>query len=125
MVIYEEKIINKETDETSQEKEARIERGKRLKYIREKEKRMSKKDFGSNIGVSGQFVGIVEDGKANYNYKNIKKISEFTGYTADYLLFGQKEEPMENAKICARKYTTEEINKAIEIMKEISRLIKI
>ena len=46
--------------ESAQEK---IERGKRIKHIRENELHMSKIEFGAKIGVSGQFIGLVEAGK--------------------------------------------------------------
>ena len=56
------------------EKLDQIERGKRIKYIRENELHMNKTQLAKEIGISGQFLGLVEDGKGNLVYRSIKKL---------------------------------------------------
>lgn len=118
-----EEIKTKE-EEILEEEKSKKDRGIRIKFIREHELKMNKRELGKCIGVTGQFVGVVEDGKANFNYKNIKRISDLTGHTTDYILFGLSEEPLEIARKCVTKFTYEEMCKAFEIMNEVSRLIR-
>ena len=44
------------------EKMEQIERGKRIRFIREKELELNKTQLAKKIGVSSQFLGLVEDG---------------------------------------------------------------
>ena len=63
--------MNRSTNEVDLEKLEQIERGKRIKNIRENELHMNKTQLAKEIGVSGQFLGLVEDGKGNLVYKSI------------------------------------------------------
>ena len=45
--------------------EERIERGKRIREIRENELHLNKSQLAKQIGVSSQFLGLVEEGKGN------------------------------------------------------------
>ena len=58
----------------NKEKLEQKERGLRIKRIREEELKMKKSELGKEIGVSGQFLGLVEEGKGNLVYKSIKKL---------------------------------------------------
>ena len=51
--------------DTTVEKEEQLIRGKRIKNIRENELRLNKSDLARKIGVSSQFLGLVEEGKGN------------------------------------------------------------
>ena len=42
------------------EKQEQILRGKRIKFIRENELKLSKTDLAKELGVSSQFLGLVE-----------------------------------------------------------------
>ena len=77
-------IINK----NDIEKLEKIQRGKRIKMIRKNELHMNKTQLAKEIGVSAQFLGLVEDGKGNLFYKSIKKLRDLSGYSADYILYG-------------------------------------
>ena len=54
----------------------RIDRGKRIKQIREEELKMNKTKLAKKLGISSQFLGLVEDGKGNLMYKSLKKLRE-------------------------------------------------
>ena len=73
-------------DKIDQEK-----RGLRIKNIRENELHMNKTDFAKEIGISSQFLGLVENGKGNLVYKSIKKLRDLSGHSADYILYGLDE----------------------------------
>ena len=54
------------------DKEEQIERGKRIKNIRENELHLNKSQLARLLGISSQFLGLVEEGKANLVYICIK-----------------------------------------------------
>ena len=74
--------------EKNLERIEQIERGKRIKNIRENELHMNKTQLAREIGVSSQFLGLVENGKGNLVYKSIKKLRNLSGHSSDYILFG-------------------------------------
>lgn len=100
-----------------------IERGKRIKNIRENELHMKKTQLAKEIGVSGQFLGLVEDGKGNLVYKSIKKLRDLSGHSADYILFGLDDNMINNTKKCLEKYSEEQIINAIDVIKKITLFI--
>lgn len=101
----------------SQEKIEQIERGKRIKYIRENELKMPKTKLAKEIGVSGQFLGLVEDGKGNLVYRSIKKLRDLSGHSADYILYGLDDTVIIKTKFLLEQYDEEKIIKGIEILK--------
>ncbi len=101
-----------------------IERGKRIKYIREKELKMNKSQLGPKIGVSPQFLGLVERGKGNLVYKSIRALREISGHSADYILFGLDDEVLRETNRYLQKFSEIEIIKAISSIKDIVILIK-
>lgn len=109
-----------EKNESSEQKE----RGERIKKIRENELKVSKTELGKRIGVSGQFLGLVEDGRANLSYKSIKKLRDITSHSADYILYGLDDNVINDTRECMLKYSEEEIMHALNIIKELSSFIK-
>ena len=70
------------------ERQEQYERGQRIKFIRERELKMSKTELADKIGTSSQFLGLVEDGKGNLVYYSLRKLREVCGHSSDYILFG-------------------------------------
>lgn len=101
-----------------------IERGLRIKSIRENELKMNKSQLAREIGISSQFLGLIEDGKGNLVYKSVKKLMNLSGHSSDYILFGLEDNIISEARILLEKYTKEEIDKSLEIIKDIVKLIK-
>ena len=64
----------------------RIDRGKRIKHIREEELKMTKTMLGKKLGISSQFLGLVEDGKGNLMYRSLKKLRQVSR-TFNWLYF--------------------------------------
>lgn len=106
------------------EKIEQIERGKRIKDIRENELKMKKTQLGKAIGVSGQFLGLVEEGKGNLAYKNIKRLKEISGHSSDYILYGLDDNIIKETRRILEKYTYKQIKEATEIIKDIALFIK-
>ena len=58
--------MSRNFDVNLEKKEQQI-RGKRIKEIREKELRLNKTDLAKQIGISSQFLGLVEERKRQFN----------------------------------------------------------
>lgn len=110
--------------EKNLEKLEQQERGLRIKRIREKELKMKKSELGKHIGVSGQFLGLVEEGKGNLMYKSLKKLKDLSGHSSDYILYGLDDDSIKEAKECLRKYSGEQIILALDTIKEIALFLK-
>ena len=101
-----------------------IERGKRIKYIREEELHLNKTQLAKKLGVSSQFLGLVEEGKGNLMYRSIKKLKEVSGHSSDYILYGLDDDILEKTHRGLQRYSESEIKTAIEILKNIYMFIR-
>lgn len=106
------------------EKSEQISRGKRIKDIRENELHMNKTQLAKEIGVSSQFLGLVEDGRGNLVYRSIKKLRDLSGHSADYILYGLDDKVIAKTKNLLDLYSDEEIAHAISILNDIAIFIK-
>ncbi len=111
------------SDLEDEEKE-KILRGKRIKNIRENELHMTKTQLAEKIGVSSQFLGLVEEGRGNLVYRSIKKLRDLSNHSADYILYGLDDNVINKTKKLLEKYTDEEISNAISILNDIAIFIK-
>ena len=101
-----------------------IERGERIKYIREHELKMTKTQLAKKLGISSQFLGLVEDGRGNLMYHSVKRLKEVSGHSSDYILYGLDDDVIARTNRCLQKYSESEIKTAIEIVKNISMFIR-
>lgn len=106
------------------EKQEQIERGKRIKNIRENELKMNKTQLAEKIGTSSQFLGLVEEGKGNLVYYSLRKFREISGHSADYILFGLDDKCLYKTKTLLENYTENEIIKALNVIEKLSLYIK-
>ncbi len=106
------------------EKQEQILRGKRIKYIRENELHMNKTQLAKEIGISSQFLGLVEEGRGNLMYRSIRKLRDLSGHSADYILFGLDDTIINKTKKLLSTYSNKEIETAMNIIKDISIFIK-
>ena len=111
-------------NETDSETLERIERGKRIKYIRENELHMTKSRLAKEIGISGQFLGLVEEGKGSLVYKNIKKLREISGHSADYILFGLDDTIVNKIQKYLEDFSEEQLIAAFDIIKDLVLFMK-
>ena len=110
--------------ERSLEKQAQIDRGLRIKHIREKELKLKKTELGKKIGVSGQFIGLVEEGKGNLMYKSLKKLRDLSGHSSDYILYGLDDDILQETRKCLTRYSEQQLILAFDTIKEIALLLK-
>ena len=106
------------------EKLEQIERGKRIKNIRENELHMNKTQLAKEIGFSSQFLGLVESGKGNLVYKSLKKLRNLSGHSSDYILFGIDDNSISKTKKILAQYSETEITEAIKLLNNIAIFIK-
>jgi len=85
---------------------------------------MSKAQFAKAIGVSGQYIGMVEKGKCHLSVNLVEKICRSTGASADFILFGNIEPGGDQLTIAALSgLSNEQIEIALDIIKKIAALI--
>ena len=106
------------------ERQEQIERGKRIKYIRENELKLNKTQLAAEIGTSSQFLGLVEEGKGNLVYYSLKKFRDLSGHSADYILFGIDDECLSKTKKLLKHYSEAEIIAALEVVEKLAFYIK-
>ena len=107
--------------ESAQEK---IERGKRIKHIRESELHMSKIEFGAKIGVSGQFIGLVEAGKGNLLYPYIRNLMRLSGHSSDFILYGLDDTVLAKTQKILANYSDKQILECMKLIENLSIFIK-
>ena len=95
------------------EKLEQIERGKRIKNIRENELHFNKTRLAKEIGISGNLV-----------YRSVKKLMDLSGHSADYILFGLDDNIINETKKCLGNYSETQIKNALDTIKDISLFIK-
>lgn len=112
------------TSDIELEKQEQILRGKRIKYIRENELHMNKTQLAKEIGISSQFLGLVEEGRGNLMYRSIRKLRDLSGHSADYILYGLDDTIINKTKNLLNTYSNKEIETAMNIIKDIAIFIK-
>lgn len=106
------------------EKREQIERGLRIKNIRENELKLNKTQLAEKLGISSQFLGLVEEGKGNLVYRSVKCLRELSGHSADYILYGLDDTVINQTKEYLEMYSEEEILDAIDVLKSFSIFMK-
>jgi len=97
--------------------------GKRVGKLR-KERNLSKAQFGKMIGISGQYVGMIEKGRNSISVKLIVKICDATGVSADYILFGSIDSNQDIAASASlHGLSNEQIEIALDIIKKVAQFI--
>lgn len=114
---------NKSTKDKEIEKQEQIERGVRIRKIRESLK-LNKVELARKMGISGQFLGLIEEGKGNLAYRSIKKLMDISGHSADYILYGLDDSVINDTKKLLSKYNKKEIMHSMNALKEIAMFIK-
>lgn len=106
------------------EKQEQIQRGKRIKDIRENQLHMNKTELAREIGISSQFLGLVEEGKGNLVYSSIKKLRNLSGLSSDYILFGIDDTVIAKTKSLLSQYDERKISDSLNIINSIISFIK-
>ena len=80
--------------------------------------------MAKQIGISSQFLGLVEDGKGNLSFRSIKLLRDLSGHSADYILFGLDDNILRNTKIFLQRYDEKELMGALDMLKEIAYILR-
>ena len=110
--------------DTSLEIEEQIARGKRIKNIRENELKLNKSDLAKQIGVSSQFLGLVENGKGNLMYRSIKRLRDLSGHSADYIIYGLDDTVLDRTKKYMEYFSEDELRNGLNILNDLIYLLK-
>ena len=101
----------------------KIEIGKRIKLIRES-MGITKEAFAKEIGISGQYLGLIEHGKNYLSVEKLKVLCDFTNMSADYILFGKDQNLITDTKNMFSEFSEEQILNACETLKDLAIYIK-
>ena len=85
---------------------------------------MTKTKLAKKLGISSQFLGLVEEGKGSLMYKSLKKLRQVSGHSSDYILYGLDDDILKNTNRFLERYSEFEIINAINILRSITFLIR-
>lgn len=97
--------------------------GKRIKNTRENMK-MTKEDFAKAIGISGQYLGIVERGGSCLSVEKLKLLCDLTNLSADYILFGKDNNLVESTKKTLSQFSDIQIETGCKALNDLAIFIK-
>lgn len=101
----------------------KVEIGKRITKIRE-DMGMTKESFAKKLGMSGQYLGLIEHGKNYISIEKLKVLCDLSGLTSDYILFGEETNIIVNTKLLLKKFDKEQITTGCKMLKKMALLIK-
>lgn len=97
--------------------------GKRIKNIREN-MNMTKEEFARCLGISGQYLGIIERGGSCLSIEKLKTLCDLTNLSADYILFGKDKNLLQNTKNTLSEFTESQIDLGCDTLKKLALFIK-
>lgn len=97
--------------------------GKRIKNARES-MGMTKEEFARHLGISGQYLGIIERGSSCLSVEKLKVLCDLTNLSADYILFGKDNNLIQNTKNILSEFTDEQIDIGCDTLKKLALFIK-
>jgi transcriptional regulator with XRE-family HTH domain len=97
--------------------------GLRIKQIRI-QKHMTKEAFAKELGISGQFLGIIERGNSCLSIEKLERLCDFTGLSADYILFGKERNAANDLKNLVSTLNNDELEAAYKFLNEVSVIIQ-
>lgn len=96
--------------------------GERIKNIRENMK-MTKEEFAKHIGISGQYLGLVEHGKNYLSIEKLKILCDFTNLSADYILFGKDKDIITDTQNILSEFSEKQIEVGCDMLKKLALFI--
>lgn len=97
--------------------------GKRIKNIRES-MNMTKESLAKELGISGQYLGLVEHGKNYLSIEKLKILCDLTNLSADYILFGRDTNVVNSTRNVLSDLTEEQIEVGCDMLKKLALFIK-
>lgn len=99
------------------------EMGKRIENIRNS-MGMTKEEFSKLLGISGQYLGIVERGKSCLSYEKLKALCEVSNLSSDYILFGKNLNIKKDTKNLLSEFSDTQIETACNTLQTLALFIK-
>ena len=93
--------------------------GLRIKQIR-LNMNLSKKDFANMLGITGQYLGMIESGKGTLSFDKLQKLCEITNLTSDYILFGKDSSYYSKINTLLSDYSSESIHSGLESLEKFA-----
>lgn len=97
--------------------------GERIRQIRE-DMALTKEKFAKLLGISGQYLGVVEHGKSYLSIEKLKILCDLTNLSADYILFGKDEQLINNTQKVLSEFSNEQIKIGCETLQKLALLLK-
>lgn len=97
--------------------------GKRIKQVRE-DMGMTKEKFANLLGISGQYLGVIEHGKSYLSIEKLKILCDLTNLSADYILFGKDSNIVDNTQEVLSEFSDKQIEIGCETLQKLALLIK-
>lgn len=97
--------------------------GQRIKKIREG-MCLTKEAFAKEIGITGQYLGLIERGQNYLSIERLKTLCDFSGLSADYILFGKDLNAITSTKEMLTEFSDEQLISACETLKELALYLK-
>lgn len=85
---------------------------------------MSKEKLARYLGISGQYLGMIEKGNGSLSYDKLEKLCKLTSLSSDYILFGKDYcLPKETSKILS-VYNEEQISSGCKTLEDLALFLK-
>ena len=97
--------------------------GLRSKKLREG-RHLTKEAFAKKLGVSGQYLGIIERGQNCLSIEKLKKLCDFTNQSSDYILFGKEYQFDSSVKDTLSNFSDEDIRIYCEALEKLALVMK-
>ena len=97
--------------------------GQRIRKIRES-MYLTKDAFAKEIGITGQYLGLIEHGQNYLSIEKLKILCDFTGLSADYILFGKDLNVIKSTKEMLTEFSDEQLISACTALKYLALYLK-
>lgn len=97
--------------------------GKRIRQIRES-MCLTKDAFAKEIGITGQYLGLIEHGQNCLSIEKLKILCDFTGVSADYILFGKDLNVIKSTREMLTEFSDEQLISACLALKNLALYLK-
>lgn len=101
----------------------RKEIGLRIKNIR-LNMNITKQKMAELLGISGQYLGMIERGEGTLSIDKLKVLCDITGLSADYILFGKDSNFTLRLSKTLSDYSDEEIKLGCATLENLALLLK-
>lgn len=101
----------------------RKEIGLRIKNIR-LNMNITKQKMAELLGISGQYIGMIERGEGTLSIDKLKVLCDITGLSADYILFGKDSNSTLRLSKTLSDYSDEEIKLGCATLENLALLLK-